>query len=165
MLGIVGIRGRGHLLAMGFALRPDCEVAYMADCDERLFGTRASAGYMRFTPPELARLPRIEGIEKAQGKAPKAVTDFRRALDDKSVDAIVTGTPDHWHAPVTVWSCQAGKHVYVEKPASHSPWEGRKMVQAARKYKRVVQLGTQSRSAPYMIKAKQYIDSGKLGRI
>ena len=165
VLGIVGIRGRGHLLAMGFALRDDCEIAYMADVDERNFGTTASKGYMRFTPPELGSLPRIEGVEKAQGKRPKAVTDFRRALDDKSVDAIVTATPDHWHALVTVWSCQAGKHVYVEKPASHSPWEGRKMVEAARKNDRVVQLGTQSRSAPYMIKAKQYIESGKLGEI
>ncbi|HUT95462.1 MAG TPA: Gfo/Idh/MocA family oxidoreductase [Thermoguttaceae bacterium] len=165
VLGVVGIRGRGHLLAMGFALRGDCEIAYMCDVDERNFGTAASKGYMRFTPPELGALPRIEGVEKAQGKRPKAVTDFRRALEDKSVDAIVTGTPDHWHAPVTVWSCQAGKHVYVEKPASHNPWEGRKMVEAARKYKRVVQLGTQSRSAPYMIKAKEYVASGKIGDV
>lgn len=163
-IGVVGIRGRGHLLAMGFALRPECEVAYLADCDTRLFGTKASTGYMRFTPEEF-RGPRLEGVTKAQGKEPKVVQDFRRVLDDKSVDAIVTGTPDHWHALVTVWSCQAGKHVYVEKPASHSPWEGGQMVKAARKYDRVVQLGTQSRSAPYMIKAKQYIESGKLGKI
>ncbi|MFH1919498.1 MAG: Gfo/Idh/MocA family oxidoreductase [Planctomycetota bacterium] len=165
VLGIVGIRGRGHLLAMGFALRDDCEIAYMADVDERNFSTTASPGYMRFTPPELGALPRIEGVAKAQGKPAKAVIDFRRVLEDKSVDAIVTGTPDHWHALITVWSCQAGKHVYVEKPASHSPWEGKKMVEAARKHNRVVQLGTQSRSAPYMIKAKEYIESGKLGDI
>ena len=165
VLGMVGIRGRGHLLAMGFSLRPDCEIAYMADVDSRWFGTAASRGYMRFTPPDLAVLPRMEGVAKAQGKPAKAVTDFRRVLDDKSVDAIVTGTPDHWHALVTVLSCQAGKHVYVEKPASHCPYEGRKMVEASRKYDRVVQLGTQSRSAPYMIKAKEYIQSGKLGDI
>ncbi|MHC4403370.1 MAG: Gfo/Idh/MocA family protein [Planctomycetota bacterium] len=165
VLGIVGIRGRGHLLAMGFALRDDCEIAYMADVDSRNFGTKASEGYMRFTPPELGALPRMEGVEKAQGKPAKAVTDFRRVLDDRSVDAIVTATPDHWHAPVTVWSCQAGKHVYVEKPASHNPWEGRKMVEAARKHDRVVQLGTQSRSAPYMIKAKEYVADGKLGDV
>jgi len=150
---------------MGFALRGDCEIAYMADVDSRNFNTAASKGYMRFTPPELGALPRPEGVAKAQGRAPKCVTDFRRVLDDKSVDAIVTGTPDHWHALVTVWSCQAGKDVYVEKPASHNPWEGRKMVEAARKYDRVVQLGTQSRSAPYIKKAKEYIDSGKLGDI
>ena len=165
VLGSVGIRGRGALLAMGFALRPDCEIAYLADVDSRWFGTPASKGYMRFTPPHLAALPRATAVEKAQGKAPKTVDDFRRVLDDKSVDAIVVATPDHWHALATIWGCQAGKDVYVEKPASHSPWEGKKMVEAARKYKRIVQLGTQSRSAPYMIKAKEYITSGKLGKI
>ena len=165
VLAGVGIRGRGHLLAMGFSLRDDCEIAYMCDCDERNFGTKASPGYMRFTPPELAAMPRLKGVEAAQGKPAKAVTDFRRALDDKSVDAVFTGTPDHWHALVTVWSCQAGKHVYVEKPASQCPWEGRQMVKAADKYDRVVQLGTQSRSAPYMIACKKYIEDGKLGDI
>ncbi len=164
-LAVVGIRGRGALLSMGFALRPDCEIVYLCDVDERNYGTPASRGYMRFTPPELGKLPRAEAVTKAQGKAPKLVTDFRRALDDPSVDAVVTGTPDHWHALVTVWSCQAGKHVYVEKPASQCAWEGRQMVEAARKYDRVVQLGTQSRSAPYVIECKKYIDSGKLGDI
>jgi len=165
VLGMVGIRGRGALLSMGFALRPDCEVAYLADVDDRWFGTAASAGYMRFTPPHLAVLPRAEAVERAQGKAPKTVRDFRRVLDDKSVDAIVVATPDHWHALATIWGCQAGKDVYVEKPASHTPWEGRKMVEAARQHMRIVQLGTQSRSAPYMIEAKKYIADGKLGKI
>jgi len=164
-LGVVGIRGRGHLLAMGFALRGDCQVAYMADCDQRMFGTTASKGYMRFTPPELGRLPRIEGVEKAQGKAPKAVTDFRRVLDDKSVDAVVTGTPDHWHVLVTVWACQAGKHVYVEKPVSWNVWEGRKMVEAARKHNRIVQAGMQQRSCPLQPQIKQLLDDGTLGKI
>ena len=81
-----------------------------------------------------------------QGKRPKTVQDFRRILEDPDVDALVIATPDHWHALGTIWACQAGKDVYVEKPASHSVWEGRKMVDAARKYKRVVQLGTQTRS-------------------
>ena len=165
VIAAVGIRGRGHLLAMGFALRDDCEIAYMCDVDQRNFGTTASAGYMRFTPPALAALPRLKGVEEAQGKPAKPLTDFRRALDDKSVDAVITGTPDHWHALVTVWSCQAGKDVYVEKPASHCPWEGRQMVKAADRYKRVVQLGTQSRSAPYMIECKKYIQDGNLGDI
>ena len=107
----------------------------------------------------------MAGIEKAQGKAPKTVQDFRRILDDRSVDAVVIATPDHWHAPATIWACQAGKDVYVEKPASHSAWEGRMMVEAARKYKRIVQLGTQSRSAPYVLAAKRYIAEGKLGKI
>lgn len=136
-LGIVGIRGRGYAL---------------------------STGYQRYVDPAL-RGPRAAGVEKAQGKAPKTVRDFRRILDDKSVDAIVVATPDHWHAPATVWSCQAGEDVYVEKPASHTPWEGRKMVEAARKYKRVVQVGTQTRSAPYLFGAKRFLDEGKLGKI
>ena len=164
-VAVVGIRGRGYCVGMGFAERPDCQVTYLADVDKSLFASQASDGYSRFVPLRM-RGPRAESFGKAQGgKIPKCVQDFREVLDDKSVDAIVVATPDHWHALATVWGCQAGKHVYVEKPASHTPWEGRKMVEAARKYNRVVQLGTQSRSAPYMIKAKEYIDSGKLGKI
>jgi predicted dehydrogenase len=146
-LAIVGINGRGRVLGPGFAERPDCQVAYLCDVETSGYG------------------PRSADIEKLQHKAPQTVQDFRRALDDKSVDAIVVATPDHWHALATVWGCQAGKHVYVEKPVSQSPWEGRKMVEAARKYKRVVQAGLQNRSAPYNFEAKAYIESGKLGRI
>lgn len=164
-VAIVGIRGRGALHATGFAKRADCRVTYLADPDTRLFGTAASPGYMRFTDPAVAKLPRVEAVAKLQGRPPKAVEDLRRALDDRSVDAICVATPDHWHALATVWGCQAGKHVYVEKPISHTPWEGRKMVEAARKYNRVVQGGTQSRSAPYLHRAKEYISSGKLGEV
>jgi predicted dehydrogenase len=92
-------------------------------------------------------------------------TDFRRVLDDKSVNAYFNCTPDHWHALGTILACQAGKDVYVEKPASHSPWEGRKMVEAARKYKRIVQLGTQTRSGEYTQAAVDYLRSGKLGKV
>jgi predicted dehydrogenase len=146
-LAVVGIHGRGGDLARKFAARPDCEVAYLCDVDESL-------------------LPGLrDEIEKIAGQPPKTAGDFRRALDDPSVDAIVVATPDHWHALATVWGCQAEKDVYVEKPASHSPWEGRKMVEAARRYKRIVQVGTQNRSAPYNIAAKEYIDSGKLGSV
>jgi len=165
VLAMVGIRGRGALHSTGFAKRDDCQIAYLCDPDSRLFGTPASRGYMRFTDPNVATLPRADAVERLQGKRPQLVADLRRALDDKAVDAICVSTPDHWHALATVWGCQAGKHVYVEKPISHTPWEGRKMVEAARKYGRVVQAGTQSRSAPYIHKAKEYIDSGKLGKI
>jgi len=146
-LAIVGIRGRGQSLAADFAARPDCHVAWLCDVDASLFESRVA---------------QVAGI---QGFAPKTTQDFRRALDDKSANAIVVATPDHWHALATVWGCQAGKHVYVEKPVSHSPWEGRKMVEAARKYNRVVQAGTQNRSAPYCMKAREYIAAGKLGKI
>jgi predicted dehydrogenase len=109
--------------------------------------------------------PYVSEIEQIQGRPPKVTGDFRQALDDKSIDAIIVATPDHWHALATVWGCQAGKDVYVEKPVSHSPWEGRKMVEAARRHQRIVQVGTQNRSAPYNIGARQYIESGKLGSI
>jgi predicted dehydrogenase len=145
--GVMGIRGRGDFLARAFAARPDAEVAYLSDVDSRLFDSRAKA------------------VEAAQGKKPKTVQDVRRILDDPEVNVLVIATPDHWHALGTVWACQAGKDVYVEKPASHSIWEGRKMVEAARKYRRVVQLGTQTRSGPYAKNAVEFIRSGKLGDV
>ncbi|MHC4499369.1 MAG: Gfo/Idh/MocA family protein, partial [Planctomycetota bacterium] len=92
-------------------------------------------------------------------------TDVRKVLDDKAIDAIVTATPNHWHALITVWACQAGKDVYVEKPISHNIWEGRKAVEAARKYGRIVQAGTQNRSDVGLQEAVEYIQGGNLGRI
>jgi predicted dehydrogenase len=147
VLAVVGVRGRGAALATGFAQRNDCEIAYLADVDLSVM-------------PGLAA-----SVAATQRKPPRTVQDFRRVLEDPAVDAIVVATPDHWHALATVWGCQARKHVYVEKPASHTPWEGRKMVEAARRYDRVVQLGTQCRSAPYLMAAKEYLDSGKLGAV
>jgi len=148
ILAAVGVRGRGAHLAAGFLERGDCRYAYVADVDARLFPSRAPA------------------IAQAQGgREPKCVQDFRRVLEDESVDAMVVATPDHWHALATVWSCQAGKHVYVEKPASHSCWEGRQMVAAARKYDRVVQVGTQTRSAPYARAARRYLEERRLGEV
>jgi predicted dehydrogenase len=97
---------------------------------------------------------------------PDLVTrDFRRVLDRKDVDAVVIGTPDHWHALPTILACQAGKDVYVEKPLSVSIGEGRAMVNAARKHNRVVQMGTQQRSATHYTDAVEYVKSGKLGRV
>jgi predicted dehydrogenase len=91
--------------------------------------------------------------------------DYRKLLEDKNIDAIITAAPNHWHALVTVWACQAGKDVYVEKPVSHNIWEGRKMVEAARKYNRIVQSGTQRRSDEGLHEAIQYIQQGNLGKI
>jgi len=93
------------------------------------------------------------------------IQDFRRILDDKSIDAIVTATPNHWHALVTIWACQAGKDVYVEKPVSHNVWEGKKMIEAARKYNRIVQSGTQLRSDTGLRQVIPYIQQGNLGKI
>ncbi|MDR1291161.1 MAG: Gfo/Idh/MocA family oxidoreductase [Planctomycetaceae bacterium] len=109
---------------------------------------------------------RKERGEKIAGDAQtKYVPDMRTVLDDPKVDAVICALPDHWHALAAVRACQAGKDVYTEKPASQSGWEGEQMVKAARKYKRIVQHGTQNRSAPYNIAAKKYIEDGKLGKI
>jgi len=147
IIGVMGLGGRGTYLAEKFAERPDAEVAYLCDPNTRRFARARVA------------------VEEVQEREPKLVQDFRRILDDKSVDVLINATPDHWHGLGTIRACQAGKDVYVEKPLAHNIWEGRKMVEAARKYKRVVQVGMQSRSAPYAQKARQYIRSGKLGDI
>ena len=94
-----------------------------------------------------------------------SVNDYRKILDNKDIDAVVVATPDHWHGPMSILACQAGKDVYVEKPHARNIWESRKMIQAARKYNRIIQVGTQNRSAPYNLAARQYIKSGKLGDI
>ena len=147
VLAAVGCGGRSGGLTAGFLERGDCEYAYACDPDTPRAEIRAKM------------------IAEKQGKAPRLVKDFREALDDKSVDAIVSATPDHWHALSTVWACQAKKDVYVEKPATHSCWEGQKMIEAARKNDCVVQIGTQNRSAPYNWAAKKYIEEGHLGDI
>jgi len=89
----------------------------------------------------------------------------RKLLDDKNIDAISTATPNHWHALISVWACQAGKDVYVEKPVSHNVWEGRKIVEAARKYNRIVQTGTQSRSSAALREAIAWVQAGNIGKI
>jgi predicted dehydrogenase len=147
VVGVMGLGGRGTFLAERTARMPDVEVAYLCDVDSRRY-SRA-----------------LETVMEASGKRPKTVQDFRRMLDDREVDTIINATPDHWHGPGTVMACQAGKDVYVEKPATHNIWEGRKMVEAARKYKRVVQTGMQNRSSPYLRQAVDHIRSGKLGKI
>jgi predicted dehydrogenase len=143
----IGVGGRGSSLLRGFLARGDVECAYICDLDPARGGDC------------------MKEVERRTGKKARRVLDYRRVFDDRGVDAVVVATPDHWHGPATVYACQAGKHVYVEKPPCHNIWEGRKMVEAARRYRRVVQVGTQNRSAPYNQKAVEYIRSGKLGKI
>ncbi|HLN56770.1 MAG TPA: Gfo/Idh/MocA family oxidoreductase, partial [Bacteroidales bacterium] len=107
----------------------------------------------------------MKTIEKELGYKPQSVKNMREILDDKEVDAVWISTPEHWHALATVWACQAGKDVYVEKNPTISIWEGRKMIEAAEKYNRIVQIGFQNRSAAYGFSAREYIKSGKLGKI
>lgn len=148
VLGMVGLSGRGDSLAMGFLDRGDCEIACICDVNRQLHAPRAEAYAAR------------QG-----GKRPKCSQDFREVLEDASVDAVVIATPPHWHALATILSCRAGKDVYCEKPQSHNCWEGRQAVKAARKHGRIVQIGTQNRSAPYLLAAKRYLEEGKLGRV
>lgn len=104
-------------------------------------------------------------IEKELGYRPGRTENMKEIFDDKDIDAVWVSTPEHWHSLATIWACQAGKDVYVEKNPTINIWEGRKMVEAARKYKRIVQVGFQNRSAPYGITARDYIANGKLGKI
>jgi hypothetical protein len=106
----------------------------------------------------------VKKIEQDGGKV-KATRDMRGIFDDEEIDAVVFATPNHWHALGTIWACQAGKDVYVEKPASHSIWEGRKMVEAARKYNRIVQVGTQHRSDPAFLTLRDKIRKKELGDV
>lgn len=147
VLGIIGLGGRGENLTKGFLERPDVDIAYLCDPD----------------PNQHAQLTDL--VAAARGRKPQRVLDYRRVLDDRTVDAVVIATPDHWHCPMTVHACMAGKDVYVEKPLSYDVWEGRQAVEAARRYDRVVQVGTQSRSAEYVRHALEFIEQGKLGSI
>ena len=146
-IAVVGIRSRGRAHLNGLARIPNVNVPVICDVDERLF-------------------PRaVDYLEKISGKRARTETDIRRVLDDKQIDAVSISASNHWHALMTVWACQAGKDVYVEKPASHNIWEGRKMIEAARKYDRIVQVGTQSRSSTVCKTAMEFLHSGKLGEI
>jgi predicted dehydrogenase len=99
------------------------------------------------------------------GMTIEAYTDIRKLLENKDIDAVTTASPNHWHALISIWACQAGKDVYVEKPASHNVWEGSKIVEAARKYSRIVQTGTQSRSSAAWKEALAWVKEGNLGKI
>lgn len=107
---------------------------------------------------------RAADFQEMTALKPRLEVDFRRFLDSPDVDAMAFATPNHWHALNTVWSCQAGKDVYVEKPGSHSFWEGRKIVEAAAKYRRIVQHGTQNRSSPNIVEAIRQLHAGVIGR-
>lgn len=145
-VAIVGLRGKGmHHIEM-FQAIPGVRIVALCDADQDVLRQG------------------LRKLEKSNLRADGYV-DLRRVLDRKDVDAVTTATPNHWHSLFTVWACQAGKDVYVEKPVSHTVWEGRKAVEAARKYRRIVQAGTQSRSDPALREAFAYLQAGHLGRI
>lgn len=146
IVGIMGLgRGRAHIA--GFLGVPNVEIGYLCDVDANRLGAA------------------MKQIEARQETPPKAVTDFRRILDDRDVDVLSIAAPNFWQAPATILACAAGKHVYVEKPASHNPHEAELMVAAARKYDRRVQMGNQRRSYPSMIEGIAKLHSGAIGRL
>lgn len=145
-VGVMGAGGRAYSLINSFAKNPEAEIVAVADIDRRRF------------PRALA------AIEKIQGTKPRITGDFRTIVDDPKVDALVIGTPDHWHAIPTILACQAGKDVYVEKPDGNNIVEGQRMVAAMRKHQRVVQMGSQHRSTIRLQSALDYIKSGALGK-
>ncbi len=146
-VGVAGIHGRGQEHMKQFAGIDGVQVTYLIDPDSRLHKSRA------------------ERIKQMAGNTPTCVQDIRRALDDKDLDVVTVATCNHWHSLITIWACQAGKDVYVEKPCSHNIFEGRKCVEAAEKYSRIVQHGTQSRASSAWAKTVAAIASGKYGKL
>ncbi|MEJ7739255.1 MAG: Gfo/Idh/MocA family oxidoreductase [Chitinophagaceae bacterium] len=142
----MGVNSRGLAVGTNFASQKDCEVLYVCDVDSR------------------AADKCIDAVDKIQQKRPKAAPDFRKALEDKNLDALIVTAPDHWHAPAAILACAAGKHVYLEKPCSHNPNEGELVVTAAKKYNRVLQMGNQRRSWPNVVAAIRELHAGVVGR-
>ena len=144
---ICGVNGRGGVLAGSFGNNPECRVKYICDVDD-VVGPK-----------------KIDAFEKRFGYRPEFVRDLRKGIEDKRIDAVALATPNHWHALAGIWAMQAGKDVYVEKPVSHNISEGRRLIEAAGKYKRICQAGTQSRSLLDNNDAIDYVKSGKIGEV
>lgn len=147
VVAVMGTNGRGTAHASAFTRQKNATVAYICDPDTR------------------AITKGIQAVTQAGGETPQGIRDFRQALDDPNVDVLACAAPNHWHAPATILACAAGKHVYVEKPCSHTPEEGEWMVEAARKHNRVVQLGTQRRSSPMYQEMVAKIHGGIIGPV
>ena len=147
LCAVVGCKGRGGSHISAFSGRKDCEIAYIIDIDEKVGQDRCKS------------------IEKRTGRRPRFVKDMREVFDDKSVDIVSTATPNHWHALCGVWAMQAGKDVYIEKPISHDIPEGAALVAAAKKYKRMCQVGTQCRSNTALLDAMKFIEDGGIGEV
>jgi predicted dehydrogenase len=146
-VAVVGFRGQGGTHIRNYLRMPNVEVAALCDVDASVVAKA------------------LADIEKAGAKKPATFTDIRKLLEDKSIDAISIASPNHWHSLMAIWACQAGKDVYVEKPCSQTFWEGRKLVEAARKYNRIVQHGTNSRSSVALREAMQLLNEGVIGDV
>jgi predicted dehydrogenase len=148
-VAVIGIRGQGNSLKRGFANLNNVNVKTLCDIDANLADSRIND----------------PSLKEVSGFKPDFVQDMRRVFDDKEIDAVVIATPNHWHALATIWALQAGKHVYVEKPSSHTVWEGRKMVEATNRYNKIVQVGTMNRSRPAVREAMKFIQDGGIGKV
>ena len=146
-LGIIGPGGMGRNHIGNLNKRKDVHIAFVCDPDSN---HQAKAANM---------------VESGTGIKPKQLGDMREMLEVKSVDAVFIATPDHWHAPAAILAAEAGKHVYVEKPCSHNVREGRLMIEAARRNRRVMQVGTQSRSTRHVQRAMELLHNGAIGRV
>ena len=146
-VAVIGVRGRGMEHIASYLKLKDARITTICDVDKNVIG------------------PAKKAITLVYGSEPKYVQDLRRVFDDPEIDAVSIATPNHWHSLAAIWACQAGKDVYVEKPVSHNIFEGRKAVEAARKYNKVVQAGTQCRSHKGIQDAIAFLRSGKLGQI
>ena len=142
----MGVNSRGLAVGQNFAHQKNCEVLHVCDVDSR------------------AAEVCIDAIGKIQANKPRATPDFRNALEDKDLDALIVTAPDHWHAPAALLACSAGKHVYLEKPCSHNPNEGEMLIKSAEKHKRVLQMGNQRRSWPNVAGAIAELHAGVIGR-
>jgi predicted dehydrogenase len=145
-VSVMGVNSRGKALASNFARQKDCEVIHICDVDSR------------------AILACQKELESSQDIKTKEFQDFRESLQDQEIDAMVIAAPDHWHAPAALLAMQAGKHVYLEKPSSHSPQEGEILIKAATAYGKAVQLGNQRRSFPKVVQGMQELKEGVIGR-
>jgi predicted dehydrogenase len=146
-IAVIGTNGRGRDHIQGIMALPDAEVVTLCDVDLNVGQQRAAE------------------MEKKYGKKPTVVQDLRRVFDDKEIDAVTIATPNHWHALAAIWACQAGKDVYVEKPGAHNIFEGRKLVEAAHKYNRIVQHGVQLRSSEAVREAVDHLRKGTIGNV
>ena len=146
-IAVVGMNGRGKSHLQAFTSLPKVDLVAVCDIDDAVLAKGAKF------------------VEEKRGKAPATYKDLRKLLEDKSIDAISIATPNHLHTLQTVWACQAGKDVYVEKPCSHDMWEAKQVVGAARKYDRIVQQGSQSRSNLALQEAVQKMKEGVIGDV
>src|ERR1051325_1594896 len=146
-LGLIGSGGRGRDVLGVFFTHPEGDCPVVCDVDDNMLGRAVAI------------------VEEKRGHTPDTVKDFRRVLERKDLDCVLVATPDHWHALPTVYACQSGKDVYVEKPLATSIDEGRAMLEASQRHKRVVQMGTQWRSGSHQKAAIEFIQSGKLGKV